>query len=122
MDKSLTCIIHGDIKDKLNDLSAAVNDIIEENEELRETLRTYNKDEEIQSLKDELDSVYKRSICVLSEREKDSLYKFRNKHYTDCRNFGEFTFDLLYSGIGHCVKVKCPICGEEEDITDMSCW
>jgi len=33
-----------------------------------------------------------------------------------------YIYTLTGTGIGACIKVKCPVCGEEEDITDISSW
>lgn len=45
---------------------------------------------------------------------------FRNLHKC-CKSSINVTFSHE-SGIGPTVKVKCPVCGEEEDITDVSTW
>jgi hypothetical protein len=46
--------------------------------------------------------------------------KFCNKHLI-CKEPVQ-VFLSNESGIGQSVKVKCPVCGEEEDITDVSKW
>ena len=33
-----------------------------------------------------------------------------------------FIYDLQGTGIGTVVKIKCPICGAEEDMTDIESW
>lgn len=45
---------------------------------------------------------------------------FRNLHKC-CRGSINVTFSHE-SGIGTTVKVKCPVCGEEADITDVNTW
>lgn len=46
--------------------------------------------------------------------------KFCNKHLV-CKEPVRVFFSNE-SGIGQSVKVKCPVCGEEKDITDVSKW
>ena len=33
-----------------------------------------------------------------------------------------FSYILTPNGIGIGVKIRCPFCNEEKDITDVSCW
>lgn len=42
--------------------------------------------------------------------------------YQTCKNGSHFIYDITETGIGTIVKVKCPACGVEEDITDVNNW
>lgn len=42
--------------------------------------------------------------------------------YNQSYNGSRFIYDLQGTGIGTVVKIKCPICGAEEDITDIESW
>lgn len=46
----------------------------------------------------------------------------KERHHQSCKNGSRFIYDLQGTGIGTIVKIKCPICGKEEDITDLDSW
>lgn len=45
-----------------------------------------------------------------------------DRHWKSCNNPSNFIYDLTGTGIGTVIKIKCPVCGEEQDITDYDCW
>lgn len=80
--------------------------------------------EEIETLKERL------SLCVTelaSKKELDAYHAFIDEHQR-CRSFSKyFQCQIPYviqreTGVGVLSKVKCPICGEEKDITDTEVW
>lgn len=62
-----------------------------------------------------------------SEKELKAFNAFVKKH-TKCRlkhkiNGGKMPYVIPYgTGIGQCVTVVCPVCGEKKEITDTSVW
>jgi len=64
----------------------------------------------------------KLSLHDFTEKEYNRNEKFRKKHYKKCGNAGTYIYTLTAAGIGELVKVKCPICGKEKDITDTDNW
>lgn len=93
-------------------------------EYLREKLRTYDKDEEISKRDKTIESLYRRSICVMSDTETKADKAFRTKHWkeTGCKNGNHYIYDLVGTGLGTGIIITCPVCGESEDITDSSGW
>ncbi len=62
-----------------------------------------------------------------SQKEKEAYADFQERHMhdrlTSRANGGKCPYLIPTSvGIGTILHVKCPICGEEEDITDDSVW
>jgi hypothetical protein len=62
-----------------------------------------------------------------SQKEKEAYANFQERHMhdrlTSRANGGKCPYLIPNSvGIGTILHVKCPICGEEEDITDDSVW
>jgi hypothetical protein len=60
----------------------------------------------------------------LHGQEKIRAEKFIKKH-KKCKNndkIGLFSYIFTPNGIGNTVKIHCPYCDEELDITDVSCW
>lgn len=117
------------IQQSLNSIKQAVNYLVRDNKALRATLNKYNKDVEIKAKDveikakdDEIRSIQQRSISVLSPAEYERDKEFRERHYQICKNGSHFIYDLQGTGIGTVVKIRCPVCGVEEDITDTSCW
>lgn len=109
------------IQQSLNSIKQAANYLMRDNKALRATLNKYNKDVAIKAKDDEIRSIYQRSIAVLSPVEYERAKTFREKHYQSCKN-NRYIYDLEGTGIGTIVKIKCPVCGEEKDITDLDSW
>ena len=96
---------------------------------MQNTLAEWNKDEEIQTLQNRLKQSYRNSLCMLSDKEKDSLRAFRDKHYEMCCGNGKYKskgntwiYTISGTGIGHIIKITCPECGQTEDVTDIDSW
>ena len=93
-------------------------------EYLREKLRTYDKEKEIVERDEEISRLRNHSICVMSDKEMDADVKFRTKHWKDtgCKNGNHYIYDLVGTGLGTDITITCPICGESENITDITSW
>lgn len=119
-------IIIGDpeknIQQSLDSIKQSVGYLIRDNKALRSTLNKYNKDAGIKAKEDEIRSIHQRAITVLSPKEYERDKAFREQHYQSCKNGSRFIYDLQGTGIGTIVKIKCPVCGVEEDITDIESW
>jgi len=91
--------------------------------ELRGEINEFNKDEEIQKANDKVKDIRKHSLRILSDREvKDAnAFIIKHKEMHQENNFN-FWYYLDGCGIGPITKIKCPICGEIEDITDIGDW
>lgn len=126
LDEEGNIITFGDpeknIQQSLNSIKQAANYLMRDNKALRATLNKYNKDVEIKAKDDEIRSIQQRSISVLSPVEYERDKEFRERHYQICKNGSHFIYDLQGTGIGTVVKIRCLVCGVEEDITDTSCW
>ena len=92
------------IQQSLNSIKQAVNYLVRDNKALRATLSSYDKEAGIKAKEDEIQSIRQRAITVLSPLKYEHIY------------------DLQGTGIGTITKIKCPVCGAEEDITDVDCW
>lgn len=98
-----------------------------ENQKLHDDAMKIVNDElrdQIQFLQDRLDMSYG---SFASQKEKDAYLNFQERHMherTTSRAQGGKCPYLIPTGtgIGTILYVKCPICGEEEDITDMEAW
>ena len=99
-----------------------------ENAELREQLCTFNRDEEIEQLKKTNARLRKYSLMNMSEKEYLANNGFISRHWQEHNNgnlkgiANTYLYELTGTGIGTAIKIKCPICGEEEDITDTDNW
>ena len=105
-----------------------IDDLERENEELTERLRTFSETEEIRKRDEKIDDLYHRSLLLMSEKELCAERAFRTRHYA-LHNGGKFKtvgntyiYTISGTGLGPTIKIKCPICGEEEDITDFESW
>lgn len=61
----------------------------------------------------------------LCDSEEKKAFEFEEKHKT-CRKLttigGGVEYKFIPNAIGTAIFVKCPFCGEEENITDYDLW
>ena len=79
------------------------------------------KDEVVERLNKELERYRKNSLEVLSDKEMLQFKEFKYSHYKTCGTSDVWIL-LSPTGIGTAIKLKCPKCGEEVDITDINHW
>ena len=103
------------------------DNLIKANQVLIDNARTY-VDEQLKKENDELKR--RLSLCIVelaSDKELAAYNAFSKKHQ-DCRSnaktfLGMMPFVIQNNvGVGNISKVKCPICGDTEDITDTGVW
>lgn len=93
-------------------------------EYLREQLSSYDKEKEIADRDKIIDDLYSHSICVMSDKELAAEKVFRHRHFkeTGCKNGDYYVYGLVGTGLGTDITITCPICGESENITDITSW
>ena len=79
------------------------------------------KDEVVERLNKELERYRNNSLQVLSDKEISQFREFKHSHYKSCGTNDVYVL-LSPTGIGTIIKLKCPKCGEEVDITDINHW
>ena len=79
------------------------------------------KDEVVERLNEELERYRNNSLQVLSDKEMLQFKEFKHNHYKSCGTSDVWVL-LSPTGIGTAIKLKCPKCGEELDITDCDHW
>lgn len=95
----------------------------------KQQLSEYDKDVEIQKYKAEIQELRAKSLLIMSDKEAKAERNFRNRHYEQCarplkaKSVGNtYIYELTGTGLGTCIKITCPICGQSEDITDIDSW
>lgn len=91
-------------------------------ENARSQVAEWNKDTEIQHLNKENKRLQAHSLVQLSDKELSSIRDFENLHYRKCKNGNTYWYRITDVGIGHCIEVKCDVCGEMLDVTDNTVW
>ena len=79
------------------------------------------KDEVVERLNKELERYRENSLQVLSDKEMSQFREFKHSHYKSCGTNDVYVL-LSPTGIGTIIKLKCPKCSEEVDITDCDHW
>ena len=79
------------------------------------------RDEVVERLNKELERYRNNSLQVLSDKEISQFREFKYNHYKSCKTNDVLVF-LSPTGIGTVIKIKCPKCEEEVDITDIDSW
>jgi 3-methyladenine DNA glycosylase Tag len=110
------------IEQLMEKITEQVQELRDDNARLRKRLKEYDQAEEIKSRDAEINSLHERSLMMLSEKERNAQKAFRERHYASCKNGGHYVYDLVGTGVGTAISIKCPVCGEEENITDYDCW
>ena len=79
------------------------------------------KDEVVEGLNKELERYRNNSLQVLSDKEMSQFKEFKYSHYKSCGTSDVWVL-LSPTGIGTAIKLKCPKCLAELDITDCDHW
>ena len=79
------------------------------------------KDEVVERLNKELERYRNNSLQLLSDKEMLQFKEFKHIHYKSCRTSDVYVL-LSPTGIGTAIKLKCPKCLAELDITDCDHW
>lgn len=111
-----------EIDEAIVTIRSAYQRVCEERDSLRKRLDEYDKDAEIKRLTEMVRFSDSHALHSCTELEQERIKKFRAKHFNSCRNPNKYTFDLIGSGFGEMITIKCPKCGECEDVTDDSAW
>lgn len=96
--------------------------VCKERDRFRKLVNEWNKDKEIQKAWQQAELFRKCSLHELSEEEFHRICEFRKTHHESCKNSGTYIFELDGTGFGEAIKIKCPCCNVEEDVTDYSTW
>ena len=65
---------------------------------------------------------------TITGAELEAVEEFKTKHRASCTSkqnltAGEYwSYTFIPGGIGTVITIKCNLCGEEEDVTDVSKW
>ena len=113
--------------DAVDALKQSYNYMVETVEATRETLEKFSKDKEIKAARDKAAYYRDNSLIILSNTERQRINSFKMEHYEKCsqhkKNAGNtYIYTITATGIGSIIKIKCPICGEEIDVTDTEGW
>ena len=117
----------------VNHLESEILRLKKENECLKENAKRFADNQLIEENK-RLTKELKLSIGRFdSEKELKAYKKFckKHEHLKDIESADDLVAGSVYkhpyiklggTGIGMCKTVVCPICGKEQDITDISVW
>ena len=114
--------IKRDISKLLEEVQGEYNRQVELVDYFREKYQGFCKDEEIQKLERQVDELRRYSLHVMSEKEHTENAAFQAEHYMKCKNGNRFQYELIGTGIGTVLYVRCPVCGEQKNITDLNSW
>ena len=108
--------------ESLNILKREYEILTEELKDADETIKKFNKDEELLKKELEIEKIKQNSLYIMTDKEVEKYNNFRNKHYKKCGNSNNYCFDLCGTGVGTVVHIMCPVCKETEDLTDFGAW
>lgn len=114
--------VYKDFDKLLEDIRQEYNRVKANNADVHRQLDEWNKDEEILKAQEWAEYYRGHSLCQLTDKELASIKTFRAKHYASCKNGNKYQFELTGTGVGEAIDIRCPICGESENITDYDAW
>lgn len=92
-------------------------------EALRETLNTYNEEDEVRKRDERIRELQERSLYIFSEEESRNDKEFREAHLHSCKNDGIFNYRITTTEVDTCIAVICPFCGKSKDlVVDLGHW
>ena len=92
IDKGICHLLRGSFHDMLEALQEEYDSVCKDKEGLLNVIDTWNKDTELQKLRVEVDYYRRHSLCQLSDKEMAAI------------------------------KIICPCCEAEENVTDYDTW
>lgn len=116
------------LEKSLEDIHREFEKTIKERDEYMEKAAEVDRSTEIAELKEQLWDLRRHALTVFSDKELAAERNFIDEHYKrhNChlnRNLGNtWIYTITQTGIGVVTNIKCPICGEEQDITDTEAW
>lgn len=112
-----------------------INDLEKENVKLKSDKKYKELEKENKDLKNKL---YTNSLVYLSDTQVKKIKEFKDKHYNKCAKADNeklmkqgihpatgfskgstYIYEITGTSIGECITIKCPICGSEEDISEL---
>lgn len=127
------------ICNNIKELSKYYEDKIKRLEKENTKLKSDKKYKELEKEKKELQhKLWNNSISYLSDTQAKKITDFKNKHYDKCAKADNealmkkgihpatgfskgstYIYEITGTSIGEIIKIKCPICGSEEDISEL---
>ena len=127
--------ICNNIKDLSKYYEEKIKDLEKENAKLKSDKKYKELETEVKDLNNKL---YKNSLVYLSDTQAKKIEDFKHKHYNKCAKADNeklekqgihpatgfsrgntYIYEITGTSIGEIIKIKCPICGCEEDISEL---
>lgn len=105
-----------DIFKDLENYNKYLEDVIVDLRKEVKKLKNFNKDEEIEKLKKEIEDLEEQSVYVLTKSQKEKMEKFRHEHYK-MTGHNYYQVVLRPNEIFTKVVIQCDKCDEELDLT-----
>ncbi len=112
-----------DIDDLLLKVKKAYDSKSEECNLLREKIRDYDRDQEIQQLKAEIKHLKEHSLYQMSPVQKERLEQFHKEHFKTCaskhKRATPFYYEIIKEGSDTTIVAQCLDCFGRGYITDF---
>ena len=127
------------ICNNIKELSKYYEDKINDLEKENSKLKSDKKYKELEKRNKELQNQFwNNSLCALSDTQAQKIKDFKHKHYEKCAKADNeklmkrgicpatgfskgntYIYEITGTSIGPIIKIKCPICGESLDISEL---
>lgn len=117
MDYDLNTILGFNSRKSLQDVDDYISKLESRIVDLTREIKNYDKDIEIAKRDAEIENLQKHAIISTDNKTRPILEGFRKKHYKKCGNDNHYIYDVIGTGLGPIIKVCCPKCKKEIDIS-----
>jgi hypothetical protein len=117
MDYDLNAILGFNSQKKLQEVNDYIASLETTIVNLKRELKKYDKDIEIAKRDAKIENLQKHAIISTDNKTRPILEGFRKKHYKKCGNGNHYIYDVTGTGLGPIIKVCCPKCKKEIDIS-----
>lgn len=93
-------------------------------EHCQKQLTEFSAQDEIKKANEYAESIREHSLFTMSAKEAEAIKEFKAKHFScqSDRLSTSYEYVLTGTGIGTAISIRCPVCGEEKNVTDYDMW
>ncbi len=107
-----------EFKTAISEVTSIFQRVLREKQDVQDRLAEFDKDAEIQELREENHILKQNALCILSDTARERNWEFALKHSEFCGT-KRYVYDLESTKLGVIVRVSCPVCGEVAELTDI---
>ena len=93
-------------------------------EDCQKKLAEFSVQDEIKRANEYAERIREHSLFTMSDKEAKAIKEFKADH-SSCQSnklSTSYEYVLTGTGVGTAISIRCPVCGEEKNVTDYDMW